>query len=385
MNILHLTTIIPSPMQHKIIANDILIRLASAYEKAYPDDKNVFILVLPYSNCLLARFKPKWKEYYQLQKAGNYELNGYRIYVLGIPAFKSDIKWRRTLVNLGYLLNRKRINAIMKSCKPDMLHAHNMRNNMELAELFKRKFHCEFVLTARDVNEYSLCRIKNGFVNPKYIISINQVSRDKCLAYLNKQVQMIPHPVDQEFFIENPMIKDASEKVAFVSVCKLFKLKNLDKVLKALADIRQPFSYTIIGDGPEKDNLIKLTNELRLTDNVKFSGNVTHEVVQHNLKGFDVFIMPSYPETLGRAFLEALASGLPVIAAKNTGVDGIISHGQHGFLVDHVNIREIHDSIQALMNLSTIEKLQMKKNAVQLARNFTWEITLEKYYHLYHS
>jgi glycosyltransferase involved in cell wall biosynthesis len=329
--------------------------------------------------------KLKWKDYYHLQKAKAYELDGRKIYVVGIPAFKNDRKWRKPLVRLGYLLNRKKILRILNETSPDIIHAHNMGNNMEMAELLRNRFGIDFIVTARDVNQVSLNNIRSNKTKPKSIIAINKIARDRCMGILERDVQMMVHPIDHEFYIETQRDWPLNRPVAFVSVCKLFKLKNLDKVIEAFSRIKEQYSYTIIGDGPEYENLRRLVIEYGLQDKVKLAGSFSYDRIKQELKTFDVMVMPSYPETLGRAFFEALASGLPIIAARNTGVDGIIANGIQGFVVDHNSVTDIRQAIQQYLHISPDAKSRMSENAMKLASNFTWDLTLKKYYHLYHS
>jgi len=383
MNILHITSILPAPLEHSIPGNDIILRLAIEYENKYKKDRHYFLLVLPFTNKILSYFKRRWNDYYLLIKKGEYLLEGRKVIVIGIPAFKNDQKIRPLLTRIGYLLNMTRIKSMMEDIKPDIVHAHNLSIDMELAQIFKNKYHCEFIVTARNVNLPSLNRIKKGIINPKSILSVNYVTKEYCSRFLESEVNMIPHPVDSEFINDELSFKEKNNFLQFVSVCKLRKYKNIDKVLHALSILSDDFHYTIIGDGPEEEYLKDLVFSLGLQSKVTFLGNLPHENIITDLKNYDFFILLSYPETLGRVYFEALASGLPVLAAENTGVDGIIAHGVHGFIVKPYINAEISSTIKRIFEMTPEALFQMKKNAVLLSRNFTWDITLNKYHELY--
>lgn len=384
MEILHITSILPSPLKSRENENDILIRLAIEYEKKFPEDHHHFWYILPYSNRIFSVLKPKWKEYYQLIQSGGYYLGDYRIHVFGFPTFKQDLKIRSLLTYLGYLLNRKRIEQLLINDRPDVIHSHNMMNNMELGEILRRKLNCRLIQSLRNVNPYSLSRLKTGAVKADFILSINYIAKEVCSRFLEKEAVMIPHPVDDRLFVDIDSIQKVAIPVKLVSVCKLIKLKNIDKVLQALARNKQEFVYTIIGEGPERAYLTGLALDLGISEQVKFLGQLPYSALADELKCYDLFIMPSYPETLGRAFFEAMASGLPVVGAKKAGVDGIIKHGVHGFLVDPNNIEEIADAIFNFTQMPIELQSDMKRSAALLAQQFTWNTTLEKYYQLYH-
>ncbi len=389
MNILHITAILPSPLKWIGPENDILLRIAEEYERKYPADKHYFLFVVPYANKVFALVKPKWKEYYSLIQRKQYFISDREIEVIGLPGFRGDLRLRKFLTWLGYYMNKRRMDQIIQAVKPDLCHAHNMMNNMELAEIFKARYHCDFVLTARNVNKYSLERIKNGHIHPRKLMSINLVTKRRCDKILGDRTLMIPHPVGSGFFVDENPVMDTLDKpgqtpLSLVSVCKLIKLKNLDKVIEAISTIHEDLNYTIIGDGPEKNNLMKLAENLGLKNRVRFEGHSSHDRLQNELKKYDLFIMPSFPETLGRVYFEAMASGIPVIASKGCGIDGIIEHGKHGFLTDPHQPSEIASAIQNYMQMPPESKARMKQHALLLAREFTWGKILTKYYQFYH-
>lgn len=389
MNILHITSILPSPLKCIGPENDILIRIADEYEKRYPSDKHFFIFIVPYTNRVFASFKSKWKDYYSLIQRKHYFIGDRKIEIIGMPGFRYDLRLRKYLAWLGYYKNKRRIDHIIKTIKPDLCHAHNMMNNMELTEILKTLFICQFVLTARNVTEYSLKRIKSKSINPRQIISINFIIKERCDKILDNAVQMIPHPVDDGFFVQDSLIKESGvqkdhSSISLVSVCQLIKRKNLDKVIRAISATKEDIKYTIIGDGPERNNLMTLTAHLGLKEKVRFEGRYSHDRLQNELRKFDLFIMPSFPETLGRVFFEAMASGLPVVASKGCGVDGIVKHGEQGFLIEPRKYTEIASSILDYIQMDHEARIQMKQNAIKLAQRFSWSITLKRYYQLYH-
>ncbi len=385
MTILHLTTILPAPISTKTRENDILMRLAQEYEKKYPDSRHHFIYITPYSNWFFALFKKKWKEYLEIIRKGSFSVAGYEITVVGIPAFKNDIHLRKLLSWLGFNIFSKRINEVITQTKPDVIQAHNMHSCIELAELIKRKYGIRYIVTARSIHNRVLLRIYKSKLKPSSILSHNQFSANRCKDK-GVPVNIIPHPVDNTFF-QNKTLKTAKDidTLKLVSVCGLVKLKNIDKVIKALQKVSFIFSYTIFGDGPEIENLHGLASSLSLEGKITFDGFQPHEIIASQLPNFDLFVMPSFPETLGRVYFEAMASGLPVVATRYTGIDGMIQQNVHGYLVDPENIDEITNALSSYFKLPAEQKLEMKINAQNFARQFTWEKTLKAYHQLYHA
>ncbi len=388
MNILHITSILPAPVSNKLDENDILLRLTQELKKTWPEDTHSFIFVVPYSNFFLSKFKKKWKDYYSLLKAARYSLNELTVHVIGIPGFQNDSAFRPFFASFAYsILYKKRIKEVVNQVKPDLIHAHNMIHNMELAECLRKDLSVPLAVTARNINEYALKRLQNKKVNADKILTLNRLNTNRCekVPKIKERVFMIPHPVDEVFFQKETAFKKNHSILSLVSVGKLIKLKNLDKVITALASVDLDFTYTIIGEGSEKLNLLQLVSAKKLENRINFLGFLPHEEVNQEIRKHDIMILPSYPETLGRVYFEAMASGLPVIAAKKSGIDGMIEDSVQGFMVNHNSVEEIIDVIKKYAYLSIHEKQRMSENALKFASEFTWEATLEKYHKFYHT
>lgn len=382
MNILHITSILPAPLKRKKTENDILIRIAEKYQNQYTGSRHHFILCLPYSNSLLAGFQNRWKEYHELIKKGFYEYNGFNIFVIGMPAFASDQIIRKQLSRIGYLLNKDRMETILDKVEPNVIHAHNFRGNIELAEIIKKHYGFDYVATARNVNKKVLTRIKNKKLTPSKILTINYKAYHKCKQHLTTPVELIPHPVDDDFFI-NPDEISINEKLKFISICRLLDWKYVDRVILALSKIDSSFVYDIYGSGPEDKKLKQMVDDLNLHDKVNFKGWVKHEKIKKVMKKYDLFLQPSYPETLGRVYFEAMASGVPVLAAKNTGVDGVIKNEREGFLVNHEEVASIYNAINNFVNIPEKKIKELKENAINTANLYLWNNTLVEYRKFY--
>ena len=105
-------------------------------------------------------------------------------------------------------------------------------------------------------------------------------------------------------------------KNKFLFVGRLTRLKNVDVVIKAFANLKNyEWQFEIIGDGSQMDTLKNLTNELNLQDRIKFLGALDNNSVIQNMLRSDCLIFPSSSEGMGLAVLEALSVNLPVIAS----------------------------------------------------------------------
>lgn len=144
--------------------------------------------------------------------------------------------------------------------------------------------------------------------------------------------------------------KTGRKPVRLVSVCALQKLKNIDINLRVMAKLPDSidYSYEIIGSGEEAEGLKRLASELGLEKRVSFHGHLSHSEVMEKLRKTDIFIMVSSPETLGLAYLEAMARGNIVIGAKGHGISGIANSPDEVMLVD---ARDEEQLLKALEDL----------------------------------
>lgn len=117
-------------------------------------------------------------------------------------------------------------------------------------------------------------------------------------------------------------------------IARLSDVKGIEVLIKAMPDVlkRIPLAQLIIvGQGPEEENLKKLTQDLALTGQIHFK-NIIHQA-QDLLPAFDVFVMPSLMEGLGLSVIEAQACGIPVVASRIGGLIDLIEDGKTGYLV----------------------------------------------------
>lgn len=208
-----------------------------------------------------------------------------------------------------------------------------------------------------------------------------KTKRDLHSAGLRKDVHVVPNGID---FLRIQKIKKAELESDVIFVGRLIKEKNVPLLLKAVRLIKEEIpdvAAVIIGDGPERKSLEKLSKSLGVSDNVEFLGFLeSHDEVIAHMKSSKVFLFPSLREGFGIVVLEANASGLPVVTVDyemNASKDLIIN-GKNGF-VSKLNEKDFAEKI-----LTALEnRRKIKSTAVNIAKGYDWEEIvgrLERYY-----
>ena len=114
---------------------------------------------------------------------------------------------------------------------------------------------------------------------------------------------------------------------------RLHRQKGVDTLIRALPLLPPDVTVMLVGDGPERAALRRLTADLGVADRVTVTGFVLHDMVPGLLAGADVVVMPSRYEELGTALVEAMAAGRPVVASRVGGIPELVRDGVDGLLV----------------------------------------------------
>nr|WP_233613793.1 glycosyltransferase [Leucobacter edaphi] len=161
--------------------------------------------------------------------------------------------------------------------------------------------------------------------------------------------------------------------------------KEIDVILRALArlDPALDVSFTIVGDGDQRKNLEKLARELGVSSRVEFTGRVSDEELRAHLTGASAFVIASIAELQSIATMEAMASGLPIVAADAMALPHLVHHGENGFLFQPGNDRELADRIQDVLRRDTAGYEKMQRASLEAVQVHDIDRTLDTFESLY--
>lgn len=152
----------------------------------------------------------------------------------------------------------------------------------------------------------------------------------KKFKFKSKKLVIINNPISDKFTLKE---NTNHEIKRFITVGTLTKRKGHIRILDVLSKYLQPFNYTIIGDGVDRDEILRHIQSLGLSNRIQLIP-FTSEVEKY-LKESDVFLQGSYVEGFPNALLESCAVGTPVIAFNAPGgIDEIIEDGVNGFIAE---------------------------------------------------
>ena len=197
----------------------------------------------------------------------------------------------------------------------------------------------------------------------------------------NKNKAIIYNGINNAFF--DKVLEERKMNIIYVG--RLSKVKGVDILLNSLRDVYNENSNiitTIVGDGEEKQHLEEMTIELGIQDNVQFVGRQAN-VIQW-LDRNSIFIYPSiWEEGFGISVAEAMARGCIPMTFRKGGLPELIENGKNGFLIDEVSEEKLANKILDILNLPDEKIDSLRENAIQTARKFSIDNTineLEKQY-----
>jgi len=169
-----------------------------------------------------------------------------------------------------------------------------------------------------------------------------------------------------------------------LAVARLVERNGLDDLIEAFALIdRERYQLEIVGCGPHEAALRERTQRLGLERQVRFTGWLDHGQVARRYREADLFTLTPWVESFGNSFLEALASGLPVVGSHVGGIPEMIEHSKNGMLVKPRRPRELAHAISYLAADPRLCAEIGRRNRAEAEQKFSWDRMTTRYISLY--
>ncbi len=281
----------------------------------------------------------------------------------------------------------------------DVIHAHSLTVNGLLAYHCHKRTGIPYVVTVRNTDVLTFLRNSKifrallkpvlaeaqaiTFLSPAYwrhhFVSFYQPT---FLKALEPKVHVIPNGVDPLWFNATYLHpKPTRNMVNILFSGRVVKNKNLIGLLQAcrvvhLKGIR--CRVLIVGDGPDKKHLLQKQWPFEIIDyGYIHSANALPAIYRKS----DILAVPSFRESFGLVYAEALSQGVPVIYSQHQGFDGLYEDGEIGFAVNPHDVGDIAEKIE-----TTIDNLSvMRARAFDAGKRFSWNNAARDYLQAYQS
>ncbi|MBK7128215.1 MAG: glycosyltransferase [Crocinitomicaceae bacterium] len=217
--------------------------------------------------------------------------------------------------------------------KPDCCHVHVPYRSAMLATRLKQRDNIPFYITEHWSGHLNgEWQKKNAADKLLYKKILAQAVKISCVSKKLAEhfkintgfnAEVIPNLIQFESSVESKLVVDQNKTIQLLSISDLTdKIKNISGLLHAFADAlhaNKNLHLTVIGGGPDEQDLKNLATKLQIEDKITFTGRLSHDQTMHTLATCDFYICNSQFETFGMACAEALLAGKPVISTRCGG------------------------------------------------------------------
>jgi len=170
-----------------------------------------------------------------------------------------------------------------------------------------------------------------------------------------------------------------------VFVGRLTTEKQIDVILRAIAklDPALDVSFDVVGNGDQRRSLEQLAEQLGIADRVRFHGHTTDAELRATLTHASAFVIASIAELQSIATMEAMASGLPVIAADAVALPHLVHDGENGYLFTPGDVDELAEKITTVLAAAPEDRLRMQQASLDGVKVHDMDRTLDTFEALY--
>lgn len=291
-----------------------------------------------------------------------------------------------------------KLRAIIKQYKPDIIHSHMFHATL-LSRLVRVNTNCaKLISTSHSNNEGGITRMILYRLTDRFSDISTNVSSEAAKALISKKavsskkMVVIPNGIDISKFTFDPSSREikrqelnVNNKLMILAVGRFNPAKDYPTLLESISILkkeRKDFILCIVGDGPLKDDIIKLAETLDIKKYIKFLG--IQRDIPTLMSASDVFVLSSAWEGFGLVVGEAMACERVVVATDCGGVKEVIGNPSNGLLVPPKDSHSLANKLDFALSLNVEEKESFGKKARQhIIDNFSLDANVEAYLKLY--
>lgn len=294
-----------------------------------------------------------------------------------------------------------RIAQVIETKKLDLLHVHYAMPHAVSAALGKDMAGSNIgVITTLHGTDVTILghdpglrnTVRYGINKSTVVTAVSESLKQETIALIkpNKEIQTIYNFIDEETYIpldpgelKSDLGIDKDEKV-IIHISNFRDVKNIPDIVKSFKAITAILDakLLLVGEGPEKENIVKLVNELELEKHVIFTGK--RNDMSELLAISDMMFHLSEKEAFGLVLLEALACGVPAVATNVGGIPEVIEDGVNGFLVPFGDVESATKQALILLQDENIHNKFKKRGLITASEKFHSSKIVKQYEELYY-
>lgn len=313
-------------------------------------------------------------------------------YIRSFPAFfYQDLR-------MSFAMKDPYINELAK-WEPDVIHLQSEGSAERMAIKIKKRCGSPMVMTCHTDYAYFVFGRFRSFPPVKTFMSFSgkrifrhaelvTVPSEKAtgfpmLSTTYDRLSVVPNGIVLDRFNRQLLKPEAAElrkslgissgTVVLTVISRLSKEKNIQEIITYLPGLLKSgtdVKLLIVGDGPDRKHLEKLTEQLGLDDMVIFTGRISSDEVGRYFAATDIYVSASQFEVHSISYLEALANGLPMLCHADESLTGVLEHGVNGLIY---NSREEFTDYAIMMITDTGLRKKMGQASSERSLDFSCE------------
>lgn len=279
---------------------------------------------------------------------------------------------------------------VIRGWKPDLIHVHFAVPAGPTAWLLSKIFHIPYVLTAHlgDVPGGAPDKTRSWFrwvypLTPPIwkgaarVVAVSGYTRQLALKHYPVDIDVIPNGVDTKLLAPQELVHNEVPRIVFAG--RFMEQKNPLQFIRILARLQDlPWLCVMLGDGPLRSKVEELIARDQLGERIILKGWVDPEVVLREFAQSDILLMPSRSEGLPVVGVQALASGLVIVASRVGGFMDLVDQGKNGYLLNPDDEDMFVNTLAEL--LTSREKIRAcKVESLKKAKEFDLENIVHQY------
>lgn len=272
------------------------------------------------------------------------------------------------------------------------------------ASKFKRVYpQIPFALTLQEGDSFEYIQQRTKFIKGQFKNIFKRADKIQCISsYLSSwakemgatcSLEIISNGVDLKNFnqifsdrqlkeLKKELGKQEGEKF-LIHTGRLTYKNGLEDLIKSLIYLPSNIKLLLLGEGEEKDKLIKISQERGLENRVKFLGFVGHAELSKYLKVSDIFVRPSLSEGLGNSFLEAMATKVPVIATPVGGILDFLKDKETGLFCRVKDPESIAEQVKFFLEDNVLREKIINNSFRMVCQKYDWNIIAKKMFQFF--
>lgn len=342
---------------------------------------------------LVGLFPPKWlagTEIATYHLAEHLAQRGNEVHVItsqdeGLPEHSKEngfyihrIAWPKIRF-IGTISFWAKICLKIQKIKPDIIHAQNLLSGIP-AWASKKLLNIPYAVWGQGSDVYLPGRFirmasKTILKNADAVLALTEDMKQKMQKLYDRDISVVPNGISPEKFNIKSGEKKKGNSKTIIFVGRLHPVKGVSYLIEAMAIVHREMTdakLILVGDGVERSKLEELAEKLDLNSCIQFMGQVQQERIPMIMQQADLFALPSLSEGFPVVILEAMATGLPIVATNVGGIPDILEEGVNGYLVNSKSPGEIADRILMLLRNDKLRE-EISANNREKTKLYEWD------------